>query len=93
MKGLCASCGNWLFFKPLPDSTFSCCEAQFETIEDINLESGVSATIQMYGIEGKFCSFHNPGSSRFESPQDKPFNVHPERILGEKLLRKRLKLP
>lgn len=92
MKGQCFRCIFRLFFKPLPDSTFSCCEEQNETVEDIDLKSGVSPVIQLHGIEGKLCSFHIPGPSKFEPLEDRPFEVCPERIEGEKRLKEVLKI-
>jgi len=46
----CFPCQGYLFFKPLPDETFVCCTLHKETVEDIDVQKGVSPAIMRHGL-------------------------------------------
>lgn len=83
----CFSCLGYLFFKPLPDETFACCVLHEETVEDINIRTGVSLAIECYGLKKNICVKHNPGESICFSLDGEPFKIHPKRLIGEKFLK------
>jgi hypothetical protein len=89
----CLGCAYRLFFKPLSDETFTCCFVWEETVEDINLSTGVSPAIQRYGVKGFPCGNFEPGKSICETPASAPFTLHPIRVAGEKNLLNKLSRP
>jgi hypothetical protein len=88
----CDKCTGYLFFKPLPDETFSCCGAWKESVEDIDLKSGVSPKIQTHRIDGVPCRRFKKGKSICETSKEQPFKLHPVREAGEKFLERALQL-
>ncbi|MCX6729885.1 MAG: hypothetical protein NT058_00060 [Candidatus Portnoybacteria bacterium] len=90
MKGQCFTCMYRLFFKPEPDGTYSCCDILEETVDDIDLNSGVSPSILKHGVNGEPCVSRAFGSSICETDPNKPFDVPIVRLLGEEKLKERL---
>ncbi len=84
----CLECSHRLFFKPLPDETFTCCFAHGERALDINIRTGVSPAIKKHRLENKPCGKFSRGESVFEAPVAKPFLIHPARKDGEEYLLK-----
>jgi len=82
----CFNCKGYLFFKPLSDETFRCCEIHGETVKDINLETGVSPAIQVHLLEKKPCRMFLPGKSPCQPPSRRPFRISPLRRNGESFL-------
>lgn len=82
----CWKCKWWLFFKPLPDDTFSCCDAWGEAVKDINLKTGVSPKIQIHGVDDIPCKHKKKGRSICETSKKESFKLHPIREEGEKFL-------
>jgi len=83
----CLHCANRLFFKPLPDETFTCCFAWGETVRNIDLRTGVSPAIKKYGLEGNPCGKFKPGSSICQTEEKTSFLIHPARTEGEEFIR------
>ncbi len=81
----CLHCKWRLFFKPLPDETFTCCPVWGEDFKSINIRTGVSPAIKMYGIEGKPCDKFKAGMSICQTGESS-FFIHPIRKEGEKFL-------
>ncbi len=92
MKGQCFTCMYRLFFKPEPDGTYSCCSVHGETVEDIDMGTGVSPKVLEHGINGKLCDLRRSGESICEPLEGEPFKIDPIRIEGEEELKKRLGL-
>jgi len=88
----CDKCEGYLFFKPLPDETFSCCDAWGESVEDIDLKSNVSPKIQMHRTDEIPCRRFGEGKSICETSEEEPFKLHPVRETGEKFLKRALRL-
>ena len=88
----CDQCAGFLFFKPLPDETFSCCDIWEESVESINLESGVSPRIQKHRTDEIVCGKFEEGKSICETSEEQPFKLHPVREAGEKFLERALGL-
>ena len=86
----CQNCKNLLFFKPLPDETFSCCSAWGEQVEDIDLKTGFSPKVQKYETNNILCAKKEKGVSVCEPPKSRPFDVLKVRIEGEEYLRQQL---
>ncbi len=84
----CLHCAHRMFFKPLPDETFTCCFAWAENVRIIDIMTGVSPAIKKYGIEGKPCPKFKAGTSIFRTDEvcGNPFIIHPIRKEGEKFL-------
>lgn len=82
----CIECKNRLFFKPLPNETFSCCDVWGETVENIDLKTGVSAKIQIHEVDDIPCEKMKKGRSICETSEKEPFKLHPIREAGEKFL-------
>lgn len=85
----CLKCANRLFFEPLPAEVFTCC-AIGESVEDINLLSGVSTKVAKYGSGEIECSDFQPGESICKTKKEAPFYIHPTRMEGEKYLLKQI---
>jgi hypothetical protein len=88
----CLKCKNRLFFKPLPDETFTCCLAWGEGVQNINIRTGVSPAIKKYGLDGNPCGNFKPGISICQTDESgkSPFLIHPIRREGEKFLHQQL---
>ncbi|MBU2579774.1 hypothetical protein KJ756_02010 [Patescibacteria group bacterium] len=82
----CLHCAGYLFFKPLPDETFACCQKHDENIKDINLKTGASPAIEKHGLKGVLCKKFKPGKSICCTSEVTPFLLHPARVEGEKEL-------
>lgn len=82
----CSKCRFWLFFKPFPDETFSCCSAYKETVKDIDFCTGVSPNIKKYGLDNKPCPIFKKGKSACSPLWQKPFAVPQLRIDGERFI-------
>jgi len=80
----CLRCQWRLFFKPLPDETFTACMAFSETVGQINLRTGVSPSIKEHGLESKPCNKFQAGRSLCED------HAYPARRVGEIWLFKKL---
>jgi len=85
----CQHCVHVLFFWPLPGETFACCSAFGETVEDIDIDKGVSAKVVEYG-SGPACPKFQAGKSVCLNNKD-PFDLPPIRREGEKALLDKLK--
>lgn len=88
----CSICKHLLFFKPLPDDTFSCCGERGESVKDIDLKTGLSPAIEKYGTDEESCDLFGEGRSICETSEKEPFKLHPIREEGEKFLCKLLGL-
>lgn len=86
----CFNCSHRLFFKPLPDESFSCCLAYGETASDINLRTGMSPKVEKYWQGETACQPFNEGESICCISKKKPFEVPPVRLEGERILLRRL---
>ena len=82
----CLHCSGYLFFKPLPDETFACCDRYGEKVEDIDLRKGVSPAIEEHCLKGIHCERFQKGESIFCTSPEKPFELHPVRKAGEEFL-------
>ena len=82
----CWHCAGYLFFKPLSDETFACCDRHGETVKDIDLRKGVSPAIERHGLKGIICEKYKIGESICHTSQKKPLSLHPIREKGEKEL-------
>jgi len=86
MMEQCLLCVGHLFFKPLPDETFSCCKRHGETVNDINLQKGVSSVIEKHSLENTLCKKFKRGKGVCHTSKKHPFLLHPIREDGEKKL-------
>lgn len=82
----CWHCIGYLFFKPLSSETFACCQEYDESIEDINLKTGVSPAIKRHGLEEVPCGKFKPGKNVCCTSKEFPLLLHPIREKGEKEL-------
>jgi len=82
----CLHCEHRLFFKPLSNETFTCCFAFGETVEAIDIRTGVSPAIKKHGLEMIPCEEFKSGSSIFQDNPNNPFDIHPTRKKGEDFL-------
>ena len=90
MKPQCWFCVYWLFFKPLPDETFSCCAAFGENIASIDLRKGCSPMVAKYFAAEEECPRKKEGKSICETRSDSPFVIHLVRLKGENELFQRM---
>jgi len=90
MTPQCWLCVYWLFFKPLPDETFSCCAAFGETPASIDLAKGNSLMVAKYFDGQEKCPRFKEGESICEIYSNDVFKVHPVRQGGENLLFQRM---
>lgn len=89
----CLRCARRLFFKPLPDETYSCCLAYGETAHDIDIGTGVSPKVAKYRVRGLSCPEFKKGKSICCTSKKDPFSIAPVRIEGEQILLARMKIP
>lgn len=82
----CPSCTGYLFFEPLPNEIFACCQRHGEEVKDIDLKTGVSPAIKRHGLKGIPCKKIEQGKSICYVSQERPFSLHPIREKGEKEL-------
>lgn len=86
----CLYCRHRLFFKPFSDESFTCCLAHRETVEDINIRTGVSPAIERHGLKNAPCYRYKFGIGKSISncsEDGNPFKVHPVKKDGERYLR------
>jgi len=87
MTPQCWFCVYWLFFKPLPDETFSCCAAFGETpVADIDLAKGNSPKVARYFDGQEKCPRFKKGESICEIDSKDVFKRHLVRQQGEDAL-------
>lgn len=83
----CINCKGYVFFKPLSNESFSCCQKYDETVQDIDLGTGVSPMIKKYWLGMEDCNKFKRGDSICLTLPENPFKIHPIRQAGEKFLK------